>query len=336
MAYANELRGVISEVRFTWSSRVFTVDASVGIAMLNHVEGTIDEALSIADATCYVAKEQGRNRVRLYRPGDVDLQRQFGHMRWAQRLKDALDGNQFLLYEQDVAPVTPRDGDVPAVEVLLRLREPDGKVISAGDFLEAAERYQMMPAIDRFVVQGVLEYLKRERVPRRYFVNLSGQSLGDDGFHGFLLEMFAHRPELAKYITFEVTETAIISTLSKAQRIMAQLHERGCTFALDDFGTGMSSFVYLKELDVQYLKIAGPFVKNMSTSPLDEAIVRNFTAFARQMDLVTIAEWVEDSRTQDLLRDMKVDYAQGYLHGRARPLGLPAEAAARAADGKAA
>src|SRR5690349_3796380 len=233
VAYANELRGVISEVRFTWSSRVFTVDASVGIAMLNHVEGTIDEALSIADATCYVAKEQGRNRVRLYRPGDVDLQRQFGHMRWAQRLKDALDGNQFLLYEQDVAPVTPRDGDVPAVEVLLRLREPDGKVISAGDFLEAAERYQMMPAIDRFVVQGVLEYLKRERVPRRYFVNLSGQSLGDDGFHGFLLEMFAHRPELAKYITFEVTETAIISTLSKAQRIMAQLHERGCTFALE-------------------------------------------------------------------------------------------------------
>ena len=336
VAYANELRGVISEVRFTWSGRVFTVDASVGIAMLNHVEGNIDEALSIADATCYVAKEQGRNRVRLYRPGDVDLQRQFGHMRWAQRLKDALDGSQFLLYEQDVTPVVPREGDVPAIEVLLRLKEPDGKVISAGDFLEAAERYQMMPSIDRFVVQGVLEHLKKERAPRRVFVNLSGQSLGDDGFHGFLLEMFAHRPELAKYIVFEVTETAIISTLSKAQKIMAQLHERGCQFALDDFGTGMSSFVYLKELDVQFLKIAGPFVQNMANSALDEAIVRNFATFARQMDLVTIAEWVEDTRTLDLLREMKVDYAQGFLHGRARPLGQSIAAGAQGADHKAA
>jgi diguanylate cyclase (GGDEF)-like protein/PAS domain S-box-containing protein len=336
VAYANELRGVISEVRFTWSGRVFTVDASVGIAMLNHVEGNIDEALSIADATCYVAKEQGRNRVRLYRPGDVDLQRQFGHMRWAQRLKDALDGDQFLLYEQDVTPVAPREGDVPAIEVLLRLKEPDGKVISAGDFLEAAERYQMMPSIDRFVVQGVLEHLKKERTPRRVFVNLSGQSLGDDGFHGFLLEMFAHRPELAKYIVFEVTETAIISTLSKAQKIMAQLHERGCQFALDDFGTGMSSFVYLKELDVQYLKIAGPFVKNMANSSLDEAIVRNFATFARQMDLITIAEWVEDAPTLELLRGMKVDYAQGFLHGRARPLGQSIAAATQGADHKAA
>ena len=118
--------------------------------------------------------------------------------------------------------------------------------------------------------------------------------------------------------------------------ILAQLHERGCTFALDDFGTGMSSFVYLKELDVQYLKIAGPFVKNMSNSSLDEAIVRNFANFARQMGLVTIAEWVEDQKTEDLLRDMQVDYAQGYLHGRARPLGVTAAAAARSAGGQAA
>jgi len=151
--------------------------------------------------------------------------------------------------------------------------------------------------------------------------------------------MFAHLPELAKYITFEVTETAIISTLSKAQRIMALLRERGCTFALDDFGTGMSSFVYLKELKVQYLKIAGPFVKNMSTSALDEAIVRNFATFGRQMGLITIAEWVEDTQTLDMLREMQVDYAQGYVHGAAVPLvSAPAApvANALAADGQAA
>src|SRR5690349_9184692 len=190
----------------------------------------------------------------------------------------------------------------------------------------------MMPQIDRLVVECVLDHLKLEHSPRRCFVNLSVQSLGDDIFHAFLLEMFAHLPELAKFITFEVTETAIISTLSKAQRIMQLLHERGCTFALDDFGTGMSSFVYLKELDVQYLKIAGPFVKNMTASTLDEAIVRNFANFGRSMGLVTIAEWVEDVKTLNLLRDMKVDYAQGFLHGTPRPL---AQASQNGDDAKA-
>ena len=327
VAYANELRGAISEVRFTWAGRVFTVDASVGITMLNHIEGNLDEALSIADATCYVAKEQGRNRVRLYRPGDVDLQRQFGHMRWAQRLKDALEGGQFQLYQQNLVPLAQREGEPAAVEVLLRLQEGDGRIVSAGDFLEAAERYQLMPGIDRLVVQGVLEHIRRERTPRRYFVNLSGQSLGDDGFHGFLLEALAAFPEAARHITFEVTETAVISTLSKARKIMQLLRERGCTFALDDFGTGMSSFVYLKELEVQYLKIAGPFVKNMATSTLDEAIVRNFAAFGRQMGLLTIAEWVENDRTLKLLRDMGVDFAQGFLLDYPVPLALPARAA---------
>jgi diguanylate cyclase (GGDEF)-like protein/PAS domain S-box-containing protein len=319
VAYANELRGVISEVRFTWSGRVFTVDASVGITMLNHVEGGIDEALSVADATCYVAKEQGRNRVRLYRPGDVDLRRQFGHMRWAQRLKDALDGSQFLLYEQDVTPVTPRDGDLPAVEVLLRLKEPDGRVISAGDFLEAAERYQMMPAIDRFVVQGVLDHLHRERSPRRCFVNLSGQSLGDDGFHGFLLEMFAHRPQLAQYIVFEVTETAVISTLSKAQRIMQLLHERGCQFALDDFGTGMSSYGYLKDLPVDVLKIAGTFITDMVTDRLDRAMIASIQQVAQLLGLATVAECVSSRAACDLLAELGVDYGLGNWIAPPRP-----------------
>ena len=339
VAYANELRGTISEVRFSWAGRVFTVDASVGITMLNHIEGNLDEALSIADATCYVAKEQGRNRVRLYRPGDVDLQRQFGYMRWAQRLKDALEGGQFRLYQQNLVALTPREGEATPCEVLLRLQESDGRIVSAGDFLEAAERYQLMPAIDRLVVLGVLDHIRRDRTTRRYFVNLSGQSLGDDGFHAFLLEALAG-PE-ASTITFEVTETAVISTLSKARKIMQLLRDRGCTFALDDFGTGMSSFVYLKELEVQYLKIAGPFVKNMASSALDEAIVRNFTRFAQQMGLQTIAEWVENERTLKLLREVGVDYAQGFLLDYPVPMALPgpvAEATTRppVAGGKAA
>ncbi|HUR40504.1 MAG TPA: EAL domain-containing protein [Verrucomicrobiae bacterium] len=334
VAYANELRGAISEVRFTWAGRVFTLDASVGITMLNHIEGNLDEALSIADATCYVAKEQGRNRVRLYRPGDVDLQRQFGHMRWAQRLKDALEGNQFRLYQQNLVPLTGRAEGPPACEVLLRLQESDGRLVSAADFLEAAERYQLMPAIDRLVVLGVIEHMRLDRTPRRYFVNLSGQSLGDDGFHAFLLETLARTPEAAQWLTFEVTETAVISTLSKARKIMTLLRERGCTFALDDFGTGMSSFVYLKELEVQYLKIAGPFVRNMATSTLDAAIVSNFAAFGRQMGLQTIAEWVENERTLKLLRELGVDFAQGFLLDQPVPMVLMPASIAEAVAGK--
>jgi len=155
-------------------------------------------------------------------------------------------------------------------------------------------------------------------------VNLSGQSLGDDGFHAFLLETLAAAPEAAQSLTFEVTETAVISTLSKARKIMTLLRERGCTFALDDFGTGMSSFVYLKELEVQYLKIAGPFVKNMANSSLDEAIVRNFAAFGQQMGLQTVAEWVENERTLKLLRELGVDYAQGFLLDQPVPMALTA------------
>ena len=335
VAFANELRAAISEVRLAWSGRVFTVDASVGIAMLNHVEGNLDEALSVADATCYLAKEQGRSRVRLYRPGDVDLQRSFGHMHWAQRLKDALDGGRFALFQQALVPLAPGAGQAGACEVLLRLQE-NGEVISAGDFIEAAERYQMMPSIDRMVVLGVLDHLRRERGERRYFVNLSGQSIGDEGFHAFLLDAITRHGELARRITFEVTETAVISTLAKARKLMQQLRERGCSFALDDFGTGMSSFVYLKELEVQYLKIAGPFVRNMATSTLDAAIVRNFATFARQMQLQTIAEWVENDRTLRLLRDMKVDYGQGFLLDSPVPLATPppeVAAAARPAAG---
>ena len=331
--HANSMRDAISDVRFTWGGRVFRVDASIGITMLNHIEGNLDEALSLADATCYAAKEQGRDRVLMYQPGNVAQQRQAGHMRWAQRLNDALAGGQFRLYQQNLVALVPREGEPIPCEVLLRLQESDGTIVSASDFLEAAERYQLMPAIDRLVVQGVLDHFRRSRTAQRHFVNLSGQSLDDEGFHAFLLDALAKTPEAASSITFEVTETAVISTLSKARKLMQQLRDRGCTFALDDFGAGMSSFAYLKELEVQYLKIAGPFVRNMATSPLDEAVVRNFATFAQQMGLQTIAVWVENERTMKLLRELGVDYAQGFLLDQPAPMALPAEVAVRAGPG---
>lgn len=320
----DQIRAAISDIRFAWGGRTFTVDGSIGIAMLDQVEGDMDEALSIVDATCYVAKEEGRNRVKLYRPGDVDLQRQFGQMRWAQTLKDALEQQEFVLYQQGIHPL--KAGDPPASEILIRLRDSVGKPVSAVDFIDAAERYQMMPAMDRYVVQGALTHMLAEhealgKIERTYFINLSGHSLGDETFHRFLLDSFSPRDsKLTPHVVFEVTESAVISNFGRARKLMQELRRRGCRFALDDFGTGMSSFGYLKELDVQFLKIAGPFVRNLPRDALDQAIVRNFANFGRQLGLQVIAEWVEDEETLALLRDMGVDYAQGYVLDKPAPL----------------
>lgn len=332
VATCNQIRETISEVRFAWSGRMFTVDASIGIAMLHQVEGEMDEALSIVDATCYMAKEEGRNRVKVYRPGDMDLQRQFGQMRWAQKLKDALEQQQFVLFQQGIHPILP--GEPMANEVLIRLRDTSGNIVAAGDFLEAAERYQMMPALDRYVVQAALTHMLAERAAsgrtdRTYFINLSGHSLGDDTFHDFLLSCFSEKDsELTPHIVFEVTETAVISNFDRARKLMQELRRRGCRFALDDFGTGMSSFGYLKELDVQFLKIAGPFVRKLPHNPLDQAIVRNFSNFGRQLGLKVIAEWVEDEETLALLQEMGVHYAQGYALDRPAPLAIKAPVSA--------
>lgn len=325
-ARCEQIRTAISEVRFAWNGRTFTVDASVGIAMLDQVQGTLDEALSIVDATCYMAKEEGRNRIKVYQPGDMDLQRQFGQMRWAQKLKDALDQQLFVLFQQGIHPLQP--GEPMATETLIRLREPDGRIIAAGDFLDAAERYQMMPALDRFVVQTALTHMLAEReangkIARTYFVNLSGHSLGDETFHRFLLDCFSPTGSvLSPHLVFEVTETAVISNFGRARKLMQELRNRGCRFALDDFGTGMSSFGYLKELDVQFLKIAGPFVRHLPKNSLDQAIVRNFANFGHQLGLKVIAEWVEDEETLVMLREMGVDYAQGFGLDNPAPLAL--------------
>jgi len=321
---ANALRQTISEIRFTWAGRVFSVDASIGIAMLADVEGGIDEALATADATCFVAKDTGRNRVRLHRAGDTDLEEQFGQMRWAQRLKDALEKGRLHLYRQEIRGLRAGDTGWRAYEILLRLHDVDGSVITAGEFLGAAERYQMMLGIDSFVVTRVLEHLRGERSagrePPHLFVNLSGLSLGDDSFRSFLSAALDRDPELAHHLTFEVTETAVISNLGRARRLMEVLLQKGCSLALDDFGTGMSSFAYLKEMDVQFLKIAGPFVRGMGQNPLDASIVSTFANLARSMNVRTIAEEVENEATLQALRRLHVDFAQGFYLDRPRPL----------------
>ena len=317
---ANTLRDVVSAVRFQWSGQNFSVDASIGIAMLEQVEGGVDEALALADAACYMAKDLGRNRVHLYRNADADLQQQLKHMRWATRLKDAVENSHFLLFAQPIVPVATNAADLHACEALVRMRQPDGRIVTPEEFLAAAERYQMMNRSDRWVVTAALDALQRERAMGRLerpllFINLSGQSLGDESFRDFLLEKLTEHSNITQQIVFEVTESAVISSLGRAKKLMEDVYARGCTFALDDFGTGMSSFSYLKELRVDYLKIAGTFVKNIA-QPLDAAVVRSFTEFARMMKVTVIAEWIEDDTILKICQDMGVDYGQGWHFGK--------------------
>ncbi|HKY90260.1 MAG TPA: EAL domain-containing protein [Nevskiaceae bacterium] len=331
VAVANSLRDTISKVRFQFNGQNFSVDASVGVTMLEHVEGNVDAALALADAACYMAKDLGRNRVHLYQPADTGLQQQLRHMRWATRLKEAVEQSQFRLYAQPVHPVAPHSPPIVACEALVRMRQPDGSIATPEEFLAAAERYQMMDRIDRWVVSKALESLsqagKAPNAPRRrLFINLSGQSLGDERFCVFLLAKLDEYQHLAGSLVFEVTETAIISSLSRAKKLMEEMHARGCQFALDDFGTGMSSFSYLKEMRVDYLKIAGCFVRN-AREPLDAAVCRSFTDFARMLNITAIAEEIEDPEVLAILADMGVDYGQGWHFGRPAPieqlLGLP-------------
>lgn len=323
IAFANELRETVCDVRFHWNGQSFRVDASIGIVMLEHVEGSIDEALALADAACYMAKDLGRNRVQMYKASDIDLQEQLKHMRWATQLKEAVENSRFTLYAQKIAPVSMRAPDLNSFEALVRMKQSDGRIVTPGEFLAAAERYQMMTQIDQWVVSAALEALNRRAKEGGQqpllFINLSGQSLGDESFRDFLLDKLARHKPLRSRIVFEVTESAVISSIDRAKALMDEVHKLGCKFALDDFGTGMSSFSYLKELRVNYLKIAGCFVKGVD-SPLDRAVVRSFTEFARMMKVTVIAEWIENASVMDTLREMGVDYGQGWHLGRPEPI----------------
>lgn len=243
-------------------------------------------------------------------------------MRWATRLKEAVENSHFVLYAQGIQPVAYAAPDLNACEALVRMRQADGQVVTPEDFLAAAERYQMMNRIDQWVVMSALSALQKAYAQGnrpKLFINLSGQSLGDEGFREFLLDQLVLHENLTSQIVFEVTESAVISSLHRAKKLMSDVYKRGCAFALDDFGTGMSSFGYLKELRVDYLKIAGCFVKNVA-SPLDAAVCRSFTEFARMMRVTVIAEWIEDEHIMQVLRDMGVDYGQGWHLGRPRPI----------------
>jgi diguanylate cyclase (GGDEF)-like protein/PAS domain S-box-containing protein len=319
-ATAEALRRAAHGLSFSWNDKRFQISASIGQVDFNDGSMTPIELLSTADAACYVAKDHGRNRVHTYRPQDEALARRHGEMEWIGRINRALEEDRLFLQAQPIFSLA--DGTVLHREVLLRMRDTDGATVLPMAFIPAAERYGLMPTLDRWVIQAVLARLSAAGARRDevFAINLSGASLADDGLAEHIRDAFGSTGVDPALVCFEVTETAAIGNLAKASALMTELRSLGCRFALDDFGSGMSSFGYLKHLPVDFLKIDGGFVCDLLVDPIDQAMVEAINHIGHVMGLRTIAEFAEDDAIVRRLREIGVDYAQGYA--LARPAAL--------------
>jgi len=317
---ADKLRQTLSDFHFAWAHLSFNIGVSIGQVNVNDGLFTLAEVLRAADTACYMAKEKGRNRVQVYHPDDSELTLRQGEMEWVGRLQRALDDDRFVLYSQEIAAVNKPEVGVHC-ELLVRMLDEQGKLVPPMAFIPAAERYNLMPAIDRWVIRTALTTLARMRDAGEYIelcsINLSGASIGDERFLEFVREQLQASTVPHESICFEVTETAAIANLDKAMHFIQEMKALGCRFSLDDFGAGMSSFAYLKHLPVDYLKIDGVFVKDMADDPIDRAMVEAINNVGHVMGKQTIAEFVDSDRVMAALREIGVDYAQGY--GVARP-----------------
>jgi EAL domain-containing protein (putative c-di-GMP-specific phosphodiesterase class I) len=320
MRTAETLREGVRNFRFTWEDRVFRLGASIGVVPITAENEDVAAIISAADSACAAAKEGGRNRVHSFAENDIELMRRRREMQWAARINAALEEGRFELYRMAIQPL--QRVEVGAhYELLLRLKDETGRIVAPNDFIAAAERYGITPAIDRWVIENAFRWLVSEADERekllRCSINLSGQSLGDDKFLPFVIDQF-HRSGLdASKICFEITETAAVASFSQANRFIQALKELGCKFALDDFGTGLSSFGYLKHFPVEYLKIDGSFVREILRDPIDREMVRSINEIGHLTGKQTIAEFAENAEIIQMLTSLGVDYAQGY--GVAQP-----------------
>lgn len=328
---AESLRQTVQDLHFVWGGRPFNVSVSIGLVHLTGALTTLSEALRAADVACYMAKEKGRNRVQLYHPDDSELSLRVGEMAWVQRIHQAMEEQRLCLYAQPIAPLDKDHDDSRHVELLLRLHDETGSLVPPASFIPAAERYGLMPLIDRWVVQSAFAILAArlhcgKATPiGTCAINLSGTTIGDQAFLDFLHEQFRLHAIPPRMICFEITETSAIANLASAIHFITELQKLGCRFSLDDFGAGMSSFAYLKHLPVDYLKIDGSFVKDMLDDPIDCAMVEAINHIGHVMGKRTIAEFVETPAILRALADIGVDYAQGYAVARPQPFDCDCE-----------
>ena len=324
VALAERIRTDIDGYSFGWEQRNYTISASIGVVMLRGAGLSQRTLLAHADTACYMAKERGRNRVHLFSEEDSETTQRRSEMEWAGRIRQALSDGRFLLHFQELVPLWEGErSEGVHMEMLIRLRDEKGALVPPGAFIPAAERFGLMPAIDRWVVETTLANFSRLHPSGRPIslcaINLSGPTFEDAAFADFVLDAIERHGVSPRHLCFEITETAAVSNMARAVEFMQRLRAAGCKFSLDDFGSGMASFGYLKNLPVDFIKIDGSFIRNIETDPVSYSIVRAVTDIGHQLGLQVIGEWVADERARDLLRGLSVDYAQGFAVHKPEP-----------------
>ncbi|EHQ51319.1 PAS/PAC sensor-containing diguanylate cyclase/phosphodiesterase [Ectothiorhodospira sp. PHS-1] len=324
MARAESLREALQGFSFQWENRTFSLSASLGVVPVTSGSTSGIALMAAADIACNAAKDKGRNRVSIFRQNDTGLLRLQGDMQWVNRIQSAIKDSRLILFAQPIQALSTQKDHGTHFEVLMRLREDQDRLISPGNFLPAAERYNLATAIDRYVIRQCLAWLADQRplldLLDACAINLSGHSVGDAAFLDFVLEALEHTNIPPEKLCFEVTETVAIANLDNANDLFLRLSRLGCRFSLDDFGSGMSSFGYLRTLPVQYLKIDGIFVRDVVQDATDRALVSSINDIAHLMGKQTIAEYVESEAILKILRDIGVDHVQGHFIGEPRPL----------------
>ena len=318
LEFAERMRLEIDGFVFSSERRTYAVSVSVGLILLDRPGLSQREVLSLADTACYMAKERGRNRVHLYSEKDAETIQRRSEMEWASRLRQALIDERFILHYQELSSFEESAaGEGVHMELLIRLRDEDGKMVPPGAFIPAAERFGLMLQLDRWVVDTALANFSRlhpSGTPVHLCaINLSAMTVEDDSFAEFVLERLRRYQVTPEKVCFEITETAAVASMVRVIGLMNTLRAVGCRFSLDDFGAGMASFGYLKNLPVDFVKIDGSFIRNIESDPISQSIVRAVTEIGHQLGLKVVAEWVGDARAVELLREIGVDYGQGFF-----------------------
>ncbi len=326
---ADDVVRSVNDYRFVWKDKIFNIGVSIGLVEIGRGGGSIEDLMNSADSACYVAKKQGGVHVHVYSAREEANARHSGEIHWLQKLQGALRDNKFELYFQPIVYARSNGGarGGPALEVFVRLEGENGQPgAPPAEFIRAAERYRLMPHVDRWVVQTVLSALGRGgmSVPagRSVAINIAGQTLGDAEFLEFVVECFDHTGASPGDICFEVTESAVVANLDHARRFIAVLHGMGCEFALDDFGSGLSSFSTLKTLPMDYLKIDGSFISNLAADSVNQAVVAAMIELSRSLHFRIVAEQVEDQLSLDTVKKMGIDFVQGFIIAHPQPLSM--------------
>lgn len=321
---AEAIRKSIDQLRFHWEDNVYNVGATIGIAEVSQQLCDAASVVMAADACCIRAKKMGRNQVWPYRTDDKHVAEHHGEIQWMSRINQALDENRLILYQQPIVSTQPQANQELHCEVLLRMLGRDGTIYSPGQFLPAAERYGLIGKIDRWVVSNTISWLSQQNFDASIEVciniNLSAVTLSDDSFQAFLCSLLLESAIEPNELCFEITESVAMSDTSKAVEFLNTIRNLGCRIALDDFGTGFSSLSQIQTLPLDFIKIDGVFIKNITESQLDQTLVKCVADVARMLEVKTVAEFVEDDATLQALKELQIDFAQGYLFARPSPL----------------